>query len=100
MKHSNDFAMAIGAIAFGVFCLFVVVAGIIYVVALTSSQPAYTNTYGNTIGDTGNQSQDLVETTTDSSGPAFVALFLIGGVVLLIAVLVAIWIFSKTGISI
>lgn len=101
MKHTNDSAMAIGAIAFGVFCLFVVVAGIIYVVSVTSSQPAYTDTYGNTIGNTSNQSQSLVNTaTTSSSNNALVALLLIGGVVLLIAVLIAFWIFSKTGISI
>ena len=95
MKTNED-AMALGGIAFGMFCLIIVVAAGVYIVSFNSSQPAITDTYGNTVGDVGNQSQNLVTEATAGSGSYLVPLILIGGVILLIAVIFALYIASKT----
>lgn len=95
---SNDDAMAIAGIAFGVFCLFVVIVGVLYVIGVSSQQAPTTDTFGQTLDPTSNQSQQIVTSTTTTSSSAMVPILLIVGTILLIAVLVAFWIFSKTGI--
>lgn len=93
----NDHAMAIAGIAFGVFCLFAVIVGVIYILSITSQQPAITDTYGNTASPETNTSEKVVSDVTDTSGNAIVPLVIIGGVVLLIAVIIGLWIASKSG---
>lgn len=92
--------MKLGALAFGAFSVFIIVVGVIFIVSMAASQPDYSDTYGNTIGNTGNQSQDLVDASVDTSGPVLVYMLFIAAAILLIAVLVGLWMFSKTGISI
>ena len=95
MKTNED-AMALGGIAFGMFCLIIVVAAGVYIISFNSSQPVITDTYGNTLGDVGNQSQLLVNNATASSGSYMVPLILIVGVILLIAVIFALYLASKS----
>jgi len=95
IKKSNDNAMTVAAIAFGVFCLFVVVAGIIFIVSVTSQSPQITDTYGTAPSPITNTSRNLVTNETATAGNAMIPIILIGGVVLLIAVLFAFWVFSK-----
>ena len=93
---TNDDAMALGGIAFGMFCLIIVVAAGVYIISFNSSQPTITDTYGNTLGNVGNQSQLLVNNATASSGSYMVPLILIVGVILLIAVIFALYLASKS----
>ena len=97
MKHSNDSAMSLGGIAFGMFCLVAAIAAGIYIITFNSSQPVVTDTYGNTIGSTANTSQQLVTNLTSAAGDgALTPLVLIAVVMLLIGCIAAIWIASKT----
>lgn len=97
MNHSNESAMTLGGIVFGMFCMIAAIGGGIYILALNSKQPAITDTYGNTIGNTANTSQQLVSNLTSAAGDgALTPLVLIVVVMLLIAVIVAIWIATKT----
>ena len=41
--------MNLGTAIFGLFCVFVLGAGIFYIVGTAESQPTYTDTYGNTL---------------------------------------------------
>ena len=66
MKHSNDSAMSLGGIAFGMFCLVAAIAAGIYIITFNSNQPVVTDTYGNTIGPTANASQQLVTNLTSA----------------------------------
>lgn len=97
MKHSNEYAMSLGGIAFGMFCLVASIAAGIYIITFNSRQPAVIDTYGNTIGTTANSSQLLVTNLTSAAGDgALTPLVLIAVVMLLIGCIVAIWVASKT----
>jgi len=95
-KFSNDNAMAMGAIVFGLFCLFAMVAGTIYVMAITNQQPAYTDTFGNTASPVTNTSQSVVDSTSAIGSSTMIPLVIIGGVIAVIAVVFLIWAASKS----
>ena len=94
-KFSNDNAMAIGAIVFGLFCLFAIVAGIIYVMAINNQQTTYTDTFGNTASPVTNTSQSVINATASIGSRTVIPLLLIGGVISVIAVVFLIWAASK-----
>ena len=99
MKHGNDNAMGIGVAAFGLFCLVIVIAGIIYVSAMSTSQVPITDTYGNTLNPTSNTSQQLVTSSVSAEEYSAVPLVLIGATMFLCIVVFSLWVYSKTGIS-
>lgn len=96
MKHHNENAMGIGEIVFGLFCLFAMVAGIIFILAINNQQTTYTDTFGNTASPVTNNSQDVVDTTTSIGSSTMIPLVLIGGVIAMIAVVFMIWAASKS----
>ena len=95
MKKTNDNAMAIGAIVFGVFCLFAIVAWIIYVMAINNQQTTYTDTFGNTASPVTNTSQSVIDSTSSIGSSTMIPLVLIGGVVAILATVFLIWVASK-----
>jgi len=96
-KVSNENAMAMGAIVFGLFCLFAMVAGIIYVMAITNQQTTYTDTFGNTASPVTNTSQSVIDSTASIGSDTLIPLVIIGGVIAVIAVVFLIWVASKSG---
>lgn len=95
-KHSNENAMVMGAIVFGLFCLFAMVAGVIYIMAINNQQTRYTDTFGNTVSPVTNTSQYLINSTASIGSSTMIPLVLIGGVIAVIAVVFMIWVASKS----
>jgi hypothetical protein len=60
--------MNLGAAVFGVFCLVLVFAGVVFIVSVNAQQTPYTDTYGNTLSPASNQSQGLVGNITSTGG--------------------------------
>ena len=97
MKHADDNAMAMGAIIFGIFCLVAMVAGIVYILSINSLQAPITDTFGNTIGDTGNSSQAVINVTSEIGSATVVPVILIAGAVAVCAIIFMLWVMSKSG---
>ena len=83
----------IGGLIFGLFCMFVVVGGIVYFAAMSNQSPPTTDSYGNTLGNTTNTSQDLAATAT--STPGIGVTILLGSAIVLIVVIFGFYAFSK-----
>jgi len=47
MKYDNESATTVGTVMFGVFCIFIAMAGVMYIAALNNQTSALTDTYGN-----------------------------------------------------
>jgi len=87
-------APSIGGAIFGFFCLVVVVLGVMYVAAVNNQQSPITDTYGNTYSNITNTSQALA--TQENLTPGLGVTILIASVIVLIMVLFAFYVFSKT----
>lgn len=99
MKDNNA-ASTIAGVAFGLFCLFAVIAAIIYIAAISTQQSPITDTYGNTLSPTTNNTQETVTALANTGESSVVPLLLLAGVVFVCAVLFLAWVVSKSGISI
>lgn len=88
--------MNIGAAIFGLFCVFILGAGIFYTVGTMQQQPVYTDTYGNAYGNITNSSISHAENVTTVGGSTIGPLILIVGVVVLALVAFLLWIVAKT----
>jgi hypothetical protein len=84
----------IGGAIFGLFCMFVVVAGVMYVAAMNNQSGPTTDTYGNTLGNTTNTSQSLA--ISENLTPGFGIMLILDTVIVLIMVIFGFYIFSKT----
>lgn len=87
--------MNLGAAVFGVFCLILVFAGVIFIVSVNAQQTPYTDTYGNTLSQTTNQSQNLVENITSTGGSVSLPLILIAGVIVVCMIVFCIYLAAK-----
>lgn len=97
MKSNSENAMSIPGIAFGMFCVILLIGGGVYVLATNSNQSPITDTYGNTLDPVSNSSQDLVTSSTSGfGGTAMIPLIIIAVIILLIAVIAALWVATKT----
>jgi len=83
----------IGGLVFGLFCMVVVAGGIVYFAAMSNQSPPTTDSYGNTLGDTTNISQNL--TTDTLSSPGLGVMIILGSAIVLIVVLFGFYAFSK-----
>ena len=88
--------MNLGAAIFGLFCVFVLGAGIFYVIGTAHSQTTYTDTYGDTYSRNTNNSIANSGNVTSVGGSSIGPLILIVGVVFLVIVLFLIWLAAKT----
>ena len=84
----------IAGLIFGVFCMFAVVVGAMYVAAMNNQAPVITDSYGNTLGNTTNTSQSLAN--SENLTPGFGVMGLLTVVILLIAVIFGFYVASKT----
>ena len=84
----------IGGAIFGLFCMFVVVAGVMYVAAMNNQSPATTDTYGNTLSNTTNTSQSLA--IAENLTPGFGVMLILDTAIVMIMVIFGFYIFSKT----
>lgn len=84
----------IGGLVFGLFCMFLVVGGVMYFAAMNNQSPATTDSYGNTLGNTTNISQNLA--VQENLAPGFGIMLILGSVVVVITVLFGFYVFSKT----
>lgn len=87
--------MNIGAAVFGVFCLVLVFAGVIFIVSVNAEQPTYTDTYGNTLSPVSNQSQNLVGNVTSTGGEVSLPLIIIAGVIVVCMIVFCIYLAAK-----
>ena len=87
--------MNIGAAVFGVFCLVLVFAGVVFIVSVNAQQTPYTDTYGNTLSPTANQSQNLVGNVTSTGGEVSLPLVLIAAAVVVCMLIFCIWLAAK-----
>jgi hypothetical protein len=96
MKQTNDHAMSIAGIGFGMFCVIAMVGAGIYILSINSQQSPVTDTYGNTVSPVTNTSQHLVGSlTSDVGGATMVPLIILVIVILVIAAITAIWLATK-----
>lgn len=84
----------VGSAIFGLFCLFIVIGGVMYFAAMNNQAPPITDSYGNTLGNTTNISQNL--TTDTLSSPGLGVMIILGSAIVLIVVLFGFYAFSKT----
>jgi hypothetical protein len=89
--------MNLGVAVFGVFCLVLVFAGVVFIVSVNAQQTPYTDTYGNTLSSTSNQSQDLVGNITTTGGglEASLPLILIAGAIVVCMIVFCIYLAAK-----
>jgi hypothetical protein len=88
--------MNLGAAVFGVFCLVLVFAGVVFIVSVNAQQTPYTDTYGNTLSSTSNQSQSLVSNITTTGGlQASLPLILIVGAIVVCMIVFCIYLAAK-----
>lgn len=99
MQCSDDNAM-VSEIAFGLFALFVIIAGITYVAFLSSQQPPITDSYGNSVSNVTNASQGLVTNMTGIEEGSAIPLLLVAATIFICVVLFMVWLVSKPGIHI
>ena len=91
----GDKDMNLGAIIFGVFCVFVLGAGLFYVAGVSHNQPTYTDTYGNTLSEQTNSSINASEPTLVAGESSVVPLILIVGAVFVCCVVFLMWLVAK-----
>lgn len=87
--------MNLPAAVFGLFCVFVLGAGIFYVVGTAHNQPTYTDTYGNTYSAQTNNTMSQSGNVTNTGGASIGPLILIVAVVLVFMVLFLIYLAAK-----
>lgn len=88
--------MNIGAAAFGLFCLALIVGSSIMIISMSSQQTTYVDTYNKVPGNATNLTSGVVSTAATGVGSAsLVPLVIIGGVILLCIVLFAFYVISK-----
>jgi len=87
--------MNLGSAVFGVFCLVLVFAGVIFIVSVNAQQTPYTDTYGNTLSPASNQSQGLVGNITSTGGEVSLPVILISGVIVVCMIVFCIYLAAK-----
>jgi hypothetical protein len=87
--------MNIGAIAFGVFCVFVVGCGLFYVAGVSSEQPAIVDTYGNTMSQSTNDTHNATAIPVTTGETSIVPLLLLVGAVFACCVVFMLYLASK-----
>jgi hypothetical protein len=99
-KYDTEMATTIGTVMFGIFCIFVAMAGIIYIAALNNQVPTVTDTYGTAPDTVTNASQLAVVTMTAEEETSMIPLVLLATVIGLCVILFIAWVWSKGGISV
>jgi hypothetical protein len=100
MKYDRESATTVGTVVFGVFCIFVAMAGIVYVASLNNQTTALTDTYGNTQSVVTNASQSATIAMTAEEEASMVPLVLLVSAVGLCCIIFIVWVWSKGGISV
>ena len=100
MKYDRESATTVGTVVFGVFCIFVAMAGIVYVAALNNQTTALTDTYGNAQTAVTNASQAATVTMTAEEEASMVPLVLLVTAIALCTIIFIVWVWSKGGISV
>lgn len=95
MRSFSSDGFAVGEIAFGVFCLFVTIAGIIFMASLNAHAIPVTDSYGNTYSPTTNQSLGPATDMTSVEETSMVPLIIIAGAVFLCFVVFLMWVASR-----
>ena len=95
---NNEHAMSISDIAFGLFALFLIISGIIYVAVLTIQQPPISDTYGNQFTNITNSSQSSATNLTAIEERSSIPILLLASAVFICAVIFVAWVVSKSGI--
>jgi hypothetical protein len=86
---------AIGGIAFGLFCVFVVGCGVFYIAAQSQTQPVYTDTYGNTLTQQTNDTMNASSVAMSTGESSVLPLILIVGAIFVCCVIFLIYLASK-----
>ena len=87
-------ANTIGGLVFGLFCMFVVVGGVMYFAAMNNQSGPTVDSYGTGLGNTTNTSLNLA--IQENLSPGFGIMLILDSVILVLAVLFGFYVFSKT----
>jgi ABC-type antimicrobial peptide transport system permease subunit len=87
--------MNIGGIAFGVFCVFIVGAGLFYIAGVSTSQPAIVDTYGNAPSQTTNDTIEAATVPITTGETSIVPILLIVGAVFVCCVVFLLYLAAK-----
>ena len=87
--------MNLGAAIFGLFCVFVIGAGVFYIVGTASSQPTYTDTYGSTQSPVTNATINASGNVTAVGESSIAPLLLIVAIIVICTVIFLLHLASK-----
>ena len=87
--------MNIGGIAFGVFCVFIVGAGLFYIAGVSTSQPSIVDTYGNAPSQTTNDTINATSMPITTGETLIVPLLLLIGAVFCCCVIFIVYLAAK-----
>jgi hypothetical protein len=99
-KVENDFAATVGAVAFGIFCLFAVIAGIVYIASLNNQAIPVSDSYGTGLDANSTAAKAAVIAMTAEEEASATPLLLLAGAIMVCVVVFVAWVASKTGISV
>jgi hypothetical protein len=84
----------VGGLVFGLFCMFLVVGGVMYFAAMNNQSGPTVDSYGNGLGNITNTSQNLA--VQENLAPGFGIMLILDAVIVVIVVLFSFYVYSKT----